>query len=801
MSRYEPALIEPKWQDHWELCHQFRTLNDPSKPKYYVLDMFPYPSGEGLHVGHPEGYTATDIMARYKRARGFDVLHPMGWDSFGLPAEQYAMKTGQSPRVITARNIANFKRQIKILGLSYDWDRELATSDERYYRWTQWIFLKLYEAGLAYEAEMMVNWCPALGTVLANEEIVDGVSERGGHPVVRKPMRQWVLRITAYAERLLAGLDDLDWPENIKEMQRNWIGRSEGTEIGFAIEGTDQHFTVFTTRPDTVFGATYCVLAPEHPAVTRIVTPECAAAVSAYQGRTATKSELERTELAREKTGAFTGAYAVNPVNGERIPVWIADYVLGHYGTGAVMAVPAHDQRDWEFARAMGLSLKVVLVGGDPTSAAFSGDGPHIHSGFMDGLNIAQATERINAWLSENGCGGVKVSYRLRDWLFSRQRYWGEPIPVLHMQDGTLRALDESELPLTLPHLDVIASTGTGESPLAQAEDWLTVERDGQGARRETNTMPQWAGSCWYYLRFIDPLNDKVFADPNLLKRWLPVDLYIGGAEHAVMHLLYARFWHMVLFDLGYVPTPEPFQKLFNQGMILGENNEKMSKSRGNVVNPDDIVKTYGADTLRLYEMFMGPLEATKPWSNTGVEGLYRFLQRIWRLVVTERDGINPAIVEADNVGFTRVLHQTIKKVTHDIENLRFNTAIAQLMICINEAYKTETLPLSGVLQFVQLLAPFAPHLAEELWERLGRRDPLTYALWPDWDEALLVARDVEFALQINGKIKGKLVVATNTPEEHILAEARSALADQLLEKTVMKAIVVPNRLVNFVVK
>jgi leucyl-tRNA synthetase len=711
------------------------------------------------------------------------------------------MKTGQSPRVITARNIANFKRQIKILGLSYDWDCELATSDERYYRWTQWIFLKLYEAGLAYEAEMMVNWCPALGTVLANEEIVDGVSERGGHPVVRKPMRQWVLRITAYAERLLAGLDDLDWPENIKEMQRNWIGRSEGTEIGFAIEGTDQHFTVFTTRPDTVFGATYCVLAPEHPAVTRIVTPECAAAVSAYQGRTATKSELERTELAREKTGAFTGAYAVNPVNGERIPVWIADYVLGHYGTGAVMAVPAHDQRDWEFASAMGLPLKVVLVGGDPTSAAFSGDGPHIHSGFMDGLNIAQATERINAWLSENGCGGVKVSYRLRDWLFSRQRYWGEPIPVLHMQDGTLRALDESELPLTLPHLDVIAPTGTGESPLAQAEDWLTVERDGQGARRETNTMPQWAGSCWYYLRFIDPLNDKVFADPNLLKRWLPVDLYIGGAEHAVMHLLYARFWHMVLFDLGYVPTPEPFQKLFNQGMILGENNEKMSKSRGNVVNPDDIVKTYGADTLRLYEMFMGPLEATKPWSNTGVEGLYRFLQRIWRLVVTERDGINPAIVEADNVGFTRVLHQTIKKVTHDIENLRFNTAIAQLMICINEAYKTETLPLSGVLQFVQLLAPFAPHLAEELWERLGRRDPLTYALWPDWDEALLVARDVEFALQINGKIKGKLVVATNTPEEHILAEARLALADQLLEKTVMKAIVVPNRLVNFVVK
>jgi leucyl-tRNA synthetase len=797
MAKYDPTAIEPKWQQFWDASRTFATPELPTKPKYYVLDMFPYPSGDGLHVGHPEGYTATDIVSRYKRMKGFDVLHPMGWDAFGLPAEQYAIKTGIHPAVITKKNIDNFRRQIKSLGLSYDWDREVSTCDPDYYRWTQWIFLKLHERGLAYEAEMPVNWCPALGTVLANEEVVDGKSEVGGHPVERRAIRQWVLRITAYAERLLSGLEGLDWPENIKDMQRHWIGRSEGAEIDFALQGREDGFTVFTTRPDTLFGATYCVLAPEHPLVDAITTPAQRDAVEAYRQAAARKSDLERTDLAKEKTGAFTGAMAVNPANGEAIPVWIADYVLATYGTGAVMAVPAHDQRDWEFARAMGLPIRRVLEGGDLDEAAFTGDGAHVASGPLDGLDNAAAKARMVAWLEERGAGRGKTTYRLRDWIFSRQRYWGEPIPVLHHADGRITALGEDELPLTLPHLDAITPSGTGESPLVNAGDWLQVG----DATRESNTMPQWAGSCWYYLRFIDPKNTEAFAAQDKLAAWLPVDLYIGGAEHAVMHLLYARFWHKVLYDCGLVPTEEPFQKLFNQGMILGENNEKMSKSRGNVVNPDHIVAKYGADTLRLYEMFMGPLEATKPWSNTGVEGLFRFLQRVWRLFVTEDGGLNPAIGQGENADFTRLLHKTIKKVGGDIEGLRFNTAISAMMILLNEANKAEHLPRAGMEAFVLLLAPFAPHLAEELWSRLGHTGSLAYAPWPAYDEALCKDAEVELAVQVNGKLRARIVVAAEASKELVLDQAKLEVADHLTGKTILKEVVVPGRLVNLVVK
>ncbi|MEB3285836.1 MAG: leucine--tRNA ligase [Candidatus Sericytochromatia bacterium] len=797
MAKYDPSSIEPKWQQFWDAHQTFRTPDLPTKPKYYVLDMFPYPSGDGLHVGHPEGYTATDIVARYKRMKGFDVLHPMGWDAFGLPAEQYAIKTGTHPAVITQKNIDNFRRQIKSLGLSYDWEREVSTSDPDYYRWTQWIFLRLFEKGLAYEAEMPVNWCPALGTVLANEEIVDGKSEVGGHPVERRMIRQWVLRITAYAERLLSGLEGLDWPENIKEMQRHWIGRSEGAEIIFQVFNSEETFTVFTTRPDTLFGATYCVLAPEHPLVETLTTPEQAEAVVAYRQQAARKSDLERTDLAKEKSGAFTGAMAINPVNGESIPIWISDYVLASYGTGAVMAVPAHDQRDWEFARAMNLPVRSVIEGGNVSEAAFTGDGRHIHSGPLDGLNNSQAKRRMVEWLELNQAGCGKITYRLRDWIFSRQRYWGEPIPVLHFPDGHIAPLADDELPLTLPHLDAIVPSGTGESPLVNAGEWL----DAGGARRETNTMPQWAGSCWYYLRFIDPKNNTAFADPAKLAAWLPVDLYIGGAEHAVMHLLYARFWHKVLFDCDLLPTEEPFQKLFNQGMILGENNEKMSKSRGNVVNPDHIVARYGADTLRLYEMFMGPLEATKPWSNTGVEGLYRFLQRVWRLFVSENGGLNPCIQDIDVPDYKRLMHKSIKKVGADIEGLRFNTAISQMMILVNEANKLERLPRAEMEQFVLLLAPFAPHVAEELWHRLGHPSSLAYAPWPVYDEALTVDAEVELAVQVNGKLRARIVVDTNAQKASVLAVAQAAAAEYLSGKTVVKEVVVPGRLVNFVVK
>ncbi|MCZ8511130.1 leucine--tRNA ligase [Paenibacillus filicis] len=804
---YNPLAVEPKWQKYWDEYKTFKVLNNDSKPKFYALDMFPYPSGAGLHVGHPEGYTATDIVSRYKRMRGYDVLHPMGWDAFGLPAEQYALDTGNDPREFTIKNINTFRRQIKSLGFSYDWDREISTTDPEYYKWTQWIFIQLYKKGLAYVDEVPVNWCPALGTVLANEEVIDGVSERGGHPVIRKPMRQWILRITEYAERLLEDLEELDWSESIKDMQRNWIGKSKGAEVTFPIADHDGDvLKVFTTRPDTLFGATYCVLAPEHELVGRITTPEQADAVKAYQERAARKSDLERTDLAKDKTGVFTGAYAVNPVNGERTPIWIADYVLAGYGTGAIMAVPGHDQRDYEFAKQFGLPVIQVVQGGDLGKEAYAGDGEHINSGFLNGMNNEQAIGRMIEWLEENGKGQGKVTYRLRDWLFSRQRYWGEPIPILHLEDGTMKTVPEDQLPLLLPQVDEIRPSGTGESPLANVTDWVnTVDPEtGMKARRETNTMPQWAGSCWYYLRFIDPKNSESFCSPELQKKWLPVDLYIGGAEHAVLHLLYARFWHKVLYDLGFVATKEPFHKLVNQGMILGENMEKMSKSRGNVINPDEIVGQYGADTLRMYEMFMGPLEATKPWNANGVEGTFRFLNRIWRLFVGEDGQLSGKISSDEELGsevFKRIWHRTIKKVTEDYENLRFNTAISQLMIFVNEAYKTDRLPKAAMEHFVQMLSPIAPHIAEELWEKLGHGGTVTYEAWPVYDDAWTVDNEVEIVIQVNGKIVERATIAADADEAAMqeLAGGLDKVKDALSGKTVRKTIVVKGKLVNIV--
>ncbi len=801
---YNPRVIEPKWQQYWETNKTFKVLDDDSKPKFYALDMFPYPSGAGLHVGHPEGYTATDIVARVKRAQGYNVLHPMGWDAFGLPAEQHALDTGKHPRDITKTNIDNFRRQIKSLGFSYDWDREISTTDPEYYKWTQWIFLQLYKKGLAYVAEVPVNWCPALGTVLANEEVIDGKSERGGHPVIRKPMRQWMLKITEYAERLLEDLEELDWSESIKEMQRNWIGKSSGAEVEFAIDGTDKTLRVFTTRPDTLFGATYCVMAPEHEWVDEITTPEQRAAVEAYKEQAARKSDLERTDLAKDKTGVFTGAYAINPVNGKKVPIWIADYVLAGYGTGAIMAVPAHDQRDWEFAMKFGLPIIEVIEGGDVTKAAYTGDGKHVRSDFLDGLNNEQAIAKMIEWLETNGKGRGKVTYKLRDWLFSRQRYWGEPIPILHLEDGTMKPLSEDDLPLLLPDVDEIHPSGTGESPLANVTEWVnTIDPEtGMKARRETNTMPQWAGSCWYYIRYIDPHNKERLVDPELAKKWLPVDLYVGGAEHAVLHLLYARFWHKVLYDIGVVPTKEPFQKLVNQGMILGTNNEKMSKSRGNVVNPDDIVRDYGADTLRMYEMFMGPLEATKPWSETGVEGIYRFLNRVWRLFIGEDGKLNPKITdEASDKNFMRVWHKTVKKVTEDYEQLRFNTAISQLMIFVNEAYKAEKLPRQAMEHFVQLIAPITPHIAEELWERLGHEGGISYVPWPQYDEAYTKDDEIEIVIQVKGKIVDRAMIPADLDERGMeeLALARDAVKQAIAGKNIRKVIAVKGRIVNIV--
>jgi leucyl-tRNA synthetase len=937
MPGYNPEAIEPKWQRYWEENKTFRTPDEADRPKLYILDMFPYPSGAGLHVGHPEGYTATDILCRYRRMQGYNVMHPMGWDAYGLPAEQYAIETGTHPRVTTQKNIDTFRRQIKRLGFSYDWDREVDTTDPGYVKWTQWIFLVIHDtwydpaAGkgrpiselpippeiaaegeaavrayrdskrLAYQCEAPVNWCPALGTVLANEEVVDGKSERGGYPVVRMPLRQWMLRITAYAERLLDDLEQVDWPESIKEMQRNWIGRSEGAEADFTVEASGERLRVFTTRPDTLFGATYMVLAPEHPLVAQITTPPQRAAVTAYQEEAARKSDLERSELTRTKTGVFTGAYAINPVNSERIPIWIADYVLATYGTGAIMAVPAHDLRDWEFARAFGLPIVPVVQPpegyqytreeaalvheeGGQKHYPFVGEGTAINSGAFTGLPTTPFKAKITAWLEERGLGQSKVNYKLRDWLFSRQRYWGEPFPILHEVDasgqptGVVEPLTVDELPLRLPEMDDYKPVGRPEPPLGKATEWLHVTRNGKRYQRETNTMPQWAGSCWYYIRYLDPRNEKSFCAPKKAKYWLPVDLYVGGAEHAVLHLLYSRFWHKVLYDRGHLFSPEPFQRLVNQGMILGEMDyhvpppvyqahreeiaelglqvlqfkdeeeicvlrnpsddpdrfcplteeqivkergktflkgtqieltgraEKMSKSRKNVVNPDEVVHEYGADSLRLYEMFMGPLEAVKPWSMRGVEGVYRFLGRVWRLFIDDRaeqvklaDSVRDVPADLDTL---RKLHRTIQKVTVDLEGMRFNTAIAAMMEYTNHLTPLEVRPRAALEPFVLLLSPFAPHIAEELWQALGHARTLAYEPWPKYDPALVKEDAIVVPVQVNGKLRSRVTVPADITDA---ALQETALADEkvkeaLAGKTVRKVFVVPKKLVNIVV-
>lgn len=849
---YDFSAIEKKWQKYWADHKTFKATEIPGKEKLYVLDMFPYPSGAGLHVGHPEGYTATDIFCRYKRMRGYNVLHPMGWDAFGLPAEQYAVETGTHPAITTKKNIATFKRQIQSLGFSYDWDREINTTDEKYYRWTQWIFLQLYKKGLAYIDEVPVNWCPALGTVLANEEVIDGRSERGNHPVIRKPMKQWMLKITAYAERLLADLDQLDWPEGIKEMQRNWIGKSEGAEVVFHIDGTEKQVTVFTTRPDTLFGATYLVLSPEHELVDAITTPEQRETVREYQRKAALKSDLERTDLNKDKTGAFTGAYAVNPVNGEKLPVWISDYVLSSYGTGAIMAVPAHDTRDFDFAvkfhlpirciiepseadaKAAGLRMDDILAG----KVCWTGDGVSFNSAndqglVLNGLHVKEAKQATIDWLSKRNAGKLTVNYKLRDWLFSRQRYWGEPFPVIHMEDGSIRLVDEKDLPVTLPPLDDFKPAGTGESPLANAKEWLdyTDPVTGMKGRRETNTMPQWAGSCWYYLRYLDPDNDKQFVDPEKEKYWMPVDLYVGGAEHAVLHLLYARFWHKVLYDIGAVSTPEPFHKLINQGMILGisykdsrgalvpmdkvvkgengpvhkETGEKltefpakMSKSLKNVVNPDDVIRDYGADAMRLYEMFMGPLQAVKPWSTQGVEGVFRFLKRSWRMIAQTEIADIPLTPAQE-----KLLHATIRKVTEDTETLNFNTAISQMMIFLNEFSKLEKMPREAAEIYAKLLCPYAPHIAEEMWEILGHEAPLSLAPWPEFDESKLKEDEIEIMVQVQGKPRVRMMMPTSADPDTMreLALANPQVQKAIEGKQLVKAICAPKRIVNLVVK
>ncbi|NOX90660.1 MAG: leucine--tRNA ligase [Calditrichaeota bacterium] len=875
---YPFRKIEKKWQKFWDENKTFKTEDtiDSKKPKFYVLDMFPYPSGAGLHVGHPEGYTATDIIARYKRMKGFNVLHPMGWDAFGLPAEQYAIETGTHPKVTTEKNIERFREQLKSLGFSYDWDREVNTTDPKYYKWTQWIFLQLYKRGLAYISEVPVNWCPALGTVLANEEIINGRSERGGYPVYRRPLRQWMLKITAYADRLLEDLEELDWPESTKEMQRNWIGRSEGAEVEFPVVGLDEKIAVFTTRPDTLFGATYMVLAPEHPLVEKVTTAEYRDQVESYRQEASKKSDLERTELQKDKSGVFTGGYAVNPVNNEKIPIWVADYVLISYGTGAIMAVPGHDQRDYEFARKYNLPIREVISGGDISKEAFEGDGIVVNSSnnefSINGLPVPEAKKKITKWLEEKGIGKGKVNYKLRDWLFSRQRYWGEPFPILFGEDGEILPVPEEDLPVELPPMEDFKPRPSKEDeepqpPLSRAPDeWKYVEINGKIYRRELNTMPQWAGSCWYYLRYIDPHNDEKLVDPQKEKYWMPVDLYVGGAEHSVLHLLYARFWHKVLYDAGVVSTKEPFRKLIHQGIILGEteytlyldgknqpvsadlvtNNGthketgehlntrklsedeiqkegdyfvlkenpeikidarafKMSKSRGNVINPDQIVKGFGADSLRLYEMFMGPLKDMKSWSMKGVEGVHRFLNRVWRLLIDdETDTLHPMLTDDEPTSDQlRVLHQTIKKVTSDIEELQFNTAIAQMMIFINEAYKWSSRPKSVMEKFILLLHPFAPHICEELWQRLGHNQSLTFEPWPQYNEEFLKEDTVEIVLQINGRVRATMEVpielSKNREELQEKALRTEAVKKRLEGKTIRKVIVVPGKLVNIV--
>ena len=871
--------IEQKWQKYWEQNKTFAAKDcDKSRPKYYVLDMFPYPSAQGLHVGHPEGYTASDIIARYKRMKGFNVLHPIGWDAFGLPAEQYAVQTGTHPAKTTQQNIEIMRRQIKSLGFSYDWDRQVDTTDPNYYEWTQWIFLKFFnsyfdeveqkakpiselikklEAGklyigpdgevvpadaapiitgepagarkwfelsrqekekfinehrLAYEDEVPVNWCPELGTVLANEEVIGGVSERGGYPVIRKPMRQWMLRITKYADRLLNDLKLVDWPESIKKLQTDWIGKSIGAEVDFKIDGFDDIIRVFTTRPDTLFGATYMVLAPEHPLVDQITTIEKKKAVAEYKKQAQSKSDLDRTDLAKEKTGVFTGAFAINPVNDAKIPIWISDYVLISYGTGAIMSVPAHDERDFEFAKKFNLPIIAVVAPNDKTlagqvrkgNACFIGDGIAINSGKFTGLATSQFKEEITKWLERRNLGKKAINYKLRDWLFSRQRYWGEPFPLLHCEDGSAIALDEKELPLTLPQVESYKPCGTGESPLAKIDNWLNVKLpNGSMAKRETNTMPQWAGSCWYYLRYLDPKNNKAGWDKKKENYWMPVDLYIGGAEHAVLHLLYSRFWHKLLYDLGYVSTAEPFTKLVNQGMILGEDNQKMSKSRGNVVNPDNVIADYGADSMRLYEMFMGPLETVKPWSTQGVEGVHRFLNKLWRTIIDEQSGQLSSNIKncAADEETQRLLHQTIRKVTRDIENFRFNTAISQMMIFVNHISRLQARPKKAIETFVLILSPFAPHIAEELRQKLGHKNTLACESWPQYDENLAREKEIELAVQVLGKIKDKIIVSADADEEQIRQKALACrkVALAIEGKQIKKVIVIKSRLVNIV--
>ena len=792
---YNFTEIEKKWQKYWEENETFKTdVWDFSKPKYYALDMFPYPSGQGLHVGHPEGYTATDIISRMKRMQGYNVLHPMGFDSFGLPAEQYAIKTGNHPEGFTKKNIETFTKQLKMLGMSFDWSRVVSTCDPSFYKWTQWIFKQLYLDGYAKLVEMPVNWCEELGTVLANDEIIDGKSERGGYPVVRKNMKQWVIDIPKYAERLLDGLNEIDWPESTKEMQRNWIGKSVGAHVIFKIKNSDKTFTVFTTRCDTLFGATYCVLSPEHELVDIITTEEQKDKVAEYKKICASKSDLERTELNKEKTGVFTGAYAINPVNGKEIPIWIADYVLSTYGTGAIMAVPAHDTRDFAFATKYGIEIIPVISGGDISKEAYTGDGVHINSEFLDDLNKEDAINKMIEWLEDKKLGTKKVNYRLREWIFARQRYWGEPIPIIHLNNGGTRVLDDDELPLVLPSLEDYSPSKTGASPLEKATEWVNTP-DG---KRETSTMPGSAGSSWYFLRYIDPHNDKELADKRLLEHWMPVDLYMGGPEHAVGHLLYSRMWNNYLYDKGICPVKEPFKKLRHQGMILGSNGEKMSKSKGNVVNPDEMVNNYGADSLRLYEMFMGPIDAAKPWDPNGIDGAKKFLERIWRLYTEENK-----IKDEENKNLEKVYHQTVKKVTEDYETMNFNTAISSMMVFINAVYKENVFPKEYALNFLKLLNPIAPHITEELWQRLGNNDTITYATWPSFDESKMVDETFEMVVQVNGKVRGKIVVSTETSKEEMekLALDISNVKNYIDGKEIVKIVTISKKLVSIVVK
>ena len=797
---YDFKKIEEKWQKYWEENKTFKTdITDFNKPKFYALDMFPYPSGVGLHAGHPEGYTATDIVSRMKRMQGYNVLHPMGFDSFGLPAEQFAIQTGNHPEGFTKQNIETFTKQLKMLGFSYDWDREVSTSDPKFYKWTQWIFKELFKDGYAKCIDMPVNWCEELGTVLANDEVIDGKSERGGYPVIRKNMKQWVIDIPAYAEKLLEGLDEIDWPESTKEIQRNWIGKSVGAHVDFKVKNTDQSFTVFTTRCDTLFGATYCVLAPEHKLVDLITTEKQKREVEEYKKVCSTKSDLERTELNKDKTGVFTGSYAINPVNGREIPIWISDYVLATYGTGAIMAVPAHDERDYEFAKKFGIDIIPVIEGGDVSKEAYTGDGVHINSEFLDGLNKGDSIDKMISWLEKNKIGSKQVNYRIRDWIFARQRYWGEPIPIVHLENGKDIALPDDELPLILPTLEDYKGKN-GKAPLENAEDWVNVEVNGIKGKRETSTMPGSAGSSWYFLRYIDPNNKEEIADKELLSHWMPVDLYVGGPEHAVGHLLYSRMWNHYLYDKGIVPVKEPFQKLVHQGMILGSNGIKMGKRYPEyVVNPNDIVNKYGADTLRLYEMFMGPLEADKPWNDSAVEGAKKFLDRVWRLYVEDNK-----IKDEANKNLEKIYHQTVKKVTEDYETLNFNTAISQMMIFINAVYKEEVFPMEYAREFIKLLNPIAPHITEEIWEQVFKEDnTISYEKWPTYDETKIVDETFFLIVQVNGKVRGKLEVSSNTTEEEMkkLAKEIPNVKTFTEGKEIVKEIVVPKKLVNIVVR